>query len=137
MTTAGILGTLTVTYGRMTSLVDGVYNTGIGSNVLIPPGPGEGIYGNVDSALNALISNAASEVSGIQSSYPTQSGNLNSNFTDMAASLNREKTNLSLATIDIGNLPTTGRLPVMSFVQNLPTYGLTQSKMALANFSKL
>ena len=134
MTTAGILGTLTVTYGRMTSLVDGVYNTGIGSNVLIPPGPGEGIYGNVDSALNALISNAASEVSGIQSSYPTQSGNLNSNFTDMAASLNREKTNLSLATIDIGNLPTTGRLPVMSFVQNLPTYGINTEQNGPSQF---
>ena len=68
MTTAGILGTLTVTYSRMTATVNGDYNVGNLGNVVIPPGPGEGSYSNRDAALNALISNAASEVSGIQSS---------------------------------------------------------------------
>ena len=124
MNTAGIFGTLIVTYNRMTATVNGDYNVGNLGNVVIPPGPGAGTYANRDAALNALISNAASEVSGIQGAYPAQSSNLNANFTDMAASLNLERTNLSLATIDIPNLPTTGRGPIMGFVQNLPGYGL-------------
>jgi hypothetical protein len=134
MTTAGILGTLTVTYVRMKDTVDGVYNTGVGNTVVIPAGPGQGTYSNVDSALSALISNAASEVSGIESSYPTQSANLNTNFTDMAASLNSEKTNLSLASIDIANLLATGRGPIMSFVQSLPGYGLNTEQNGPAQF---
>ena len=132
MTTAGILGTLTVTYGRMTATVNGEYS--VGNTVIIPPGPGEGTYSNVDSALSALISNAASEVSGIESSYPTQSANLNANFNDMAASLSSERTNLGLASIDIGNLLATGRGPIMSFVQSLPNYGLNTEKNGPAQF---
>ena len=132
MTTAGILGTLTVTYGRMTATVNGEYS--VGNTVVIPPGPGEGTYGNVDSALSALISNAASEVSSIQSSYPTQSANLNTNFTNMASSLATENTNLSLASIDIPNLLTTGRGPIMSFVQSLPNYGVNTEENGPSQF---
>jgi hypothetical protein len=122
MATSGILGTLTVTYVRMKDTVDGVYS--VGNTVIIPAGPGAGTYGNVDSALSALISDASNTVSGIQSSYPTQSANLNTNFTDMASSLSTENINLSLASIDIPNLLTTGRGPIMSFVQSLPNYGV-------------
>jgi hypothetical protein len=132
MTTAGILGTLTVTYVRMKDTVDGVYN--VGNTVIIPPGPGVGTYGNVDSALTALISDASNTVSGIQSSYPTQSGNLNANFTDMGASLVSENTNLALASIDIANLVAQGRSPVMSFVQNLPDYGVNTEKNGPSQF---
>jgi hypothetical protein len=132
MTTAGILGTLTVTYVRMKDTVDGVYN--VGNTVVIPPGPGDGTYGNVDLALSALISNASSEVSSIQSSYPTQSANLNTNFTDMASSLATENTNLSLASIDIPNLLTTGRGPIMSFVQSLPNYGVNTQENGPSQF---
>jgi len=134
MNTAGILGTLIVTYTRMTNTVNGDYNVGNVGNVVIPPGPGAGTYSNRDAALNALISNAASEVSSIQSTYPAQSGNLNTNFTNMAASLNLERTNLSLATIDIGTLPTTGRGPIMGFVQNLPNYGLNTEENGPSQF---
>ena len=134
MTTAGILGTLTVTYVRMKDTVDGVYNTGVGNTVVIPAGPGAGTYGNVNAALSALISAASSEVSGIQSSYPAQSANLNTNFTDMASSIVSENTNLSLASIDIANLPTTGRGPVMSFVQNLPGYGVDTEENGPSQF---
>ena len=134
MYTAGIFGTLIVTYNRMTATVNGEYNVGNVGNVVIPPGPGEGTYGNVDSALSALISNAASEVSGIQSSYPAQSSNLNANFNNMASSLSSENTNLSLASIDIANLVSTGRGPIMSFVQSLPNYGLNTEKNGPTQF---
>lgn len=132
MTTSGILGTLTVTYVRMKDTVDGVYS--VGNTVVIPAGPGAGTYSNVDLALSALISNAASEVSGIQSSYPAQSANLNTNFTDMASSIVSENTNLSLASIDIPNLLTTGRGPIMSFVQSLPNYGVNTQENGPSQF---
>ena len=134
MTTAGILGTLTITYERMQNTVDGVYNTGVGNTVQIPPGPGAGTYGNADAAMNALISNAAVEVSSIQSSYPTQTANLNTNFINMAASLSRENINLSLASIDVANLLTTGRGPIMSFVQSLPSYGVNTEENGPSQF---
>jgi hypothetical protein len=132
MTTAGILSTLTVTYTRMQNTVDGVYN--VGNTVVIPAGPGAGTYGNADAAMQVLISNAAVEVSSIQSAYPTQSANLNTNFTNMAASLAAENTNLSLASIDIPNLLTTGRGPIMSFVQSLPNYGVNTEENGPSQF---
>jgi hypothetical protein len=132
MTTAGILSTLTITYTRMQNTVDGVYN--VGNTVVIPPGPGAGTYGNADAAMQVLISNAAVEVSSIQSAYPTQSATLNTNFTDMAASLASENTNLSLASIDIPNLLTSGRGPIMSFVQSLPNYGVNTEKNGPSQF---
>ena len=134
MTTAGILGTLTVTYVRMKNTVNGDYYDSATGNVVIPAGPGAGTYGNVDSALSALISNAATEVSGIQSSYPSQSATLNTNFTNMAANIVSENTNLSLASIDIPNLLTSGRGPVMSFVQSLPNYGVNTEKNGPSQF---
>jgi hypothetical protein len=134
MTTAGILGTLTVTYNRMQNTVNGDYYDSATGNIVIPAGPGAGTYGNVNSALSALISNASSEVSSIQSSYPTQSANLNANFTNMASSIVSENTNLSLASIDIPNLLTTGRGPIMSFVQSLPNYGVNTEKNGPSQF---
>jgi hypothetical protein len=134
MTTAGILGTLTVTYNRMQNTVNGDYYDSATGNIVIPAGPGAGTYGNVNSALSALISNASSEVSSIQSSYPTQSANLNANFTDMASSIVSENNNLSLASIDIPNLLTSGRGPVMSFVQSLPNYGLNTQENGPSQF---
>jgi len=133
MTSAGILTTLTGTYVRMQNTVDGVYNDFDG-NVTIPPGPGSGTYGNADAALNALIIAASGEVAGIESAYPAQSSVLNSNFISMAANLNAENVNLSLASIDIANLDPTSRGPIMSLVQNLPDYGVNTEQNGPAQF---
>jgi len=133
MTSDGILTTLTGTYVRMENTVNGVY-TDFTGNVVIPPGPGEGSYGNADAALNALISNAAVEVASIEISYPTQSGVLNNNFIAMAANLSSELTNLSMASIDIANLETTSRGPVMSFIQSLPDYGVNTEENGPTQF---
>jgi hypothetical protein len=134
MQSDGILGTLTVTYNRMQNTVNGDYYDSATGNVVIPSGPGAGTYGNVNSALSALISDASTQVSTIQSSYPTQSANLNTNFTNMASSLVSENTNLSLASIDIANLLTTGRGPIMSFVQSLPNYGVNTEENGPSQF---
>jgi hypothetical protein len=134
MTTAGILTTLTGTYTRMQNTVNGVYGNAVTGPVVIPTGTGNGIYSNADTAMQALISNASTQVSSIASSYPTQTATLNTNFTDMASSLSTENTNLSLASIDIANLPTTGRGPIMSFVQNLPAYGVNTEENGPSQF---
>jgi hypothetical protein len=52
----------------------------------------------------------------------------------MAASIVSEDNNLSLASIDIANLPTTGRGPIMSFVQNLPAYGVDTEENGPSQF---
>jgi len=134
MTTAGILTTLTGTYTRMQNTVNGVYGNATTGPVTIPTGTAAGTYSNADTAMQALISNASTQVSSIASSYPTQTANLNTNFTDMAASLTTENTNLSLASIDIPNLPTTGRGPIMSFVQSLPNYGINTEENGPSQF---
>ena len=135
MTSAGILTTLTGTYVQMQNTVDGVYD--IGNTVVIPSGPAAGTYGNADAALNALITVAAAEVAGIETAYPTQSGTLNTNFIDMATNLSNEKTNLSSASIDIANLLPTGRGPIMSFVQTLPSYGLNTEQNGPSQFLEI
>jgi hypothetical protein len=124
MTTAGFLTTLTDTYTRMLNTVNSVYGPAVTGPVVIPAGTAAGSYSNADTAMNALISNATVQVSTIQSSYPTQSSVLNSNFNDMASHLASENTNLTLASIDIANLSSSGRGPIMSFVQTLPNYGI-------------
>jgi hypothetical protein len=134
MTSDGILNTLIVIYTRMQNTVDGVYNTGAGSTVVIPAGPGAGTYANPDEALNALITVAAAEVAGIESLYPTQSSVLNSNFISMAANLNTENINLRLASIDVANLDPTSRGPIMSLVQSLPDYGVNTEQDGPAQF---
>jgi len=134
MTTAGILTGLVNTYGRMQNTVNGVYGPAVTGPVDIPAGPGAGTYTNADTALQALIANATAQVANISTSYPTQSGVLNSNFNSMAAKLVSENTNLALASIDIANLITSGRGPVMSFVQSLPGYGSSTEANGPAQF---
>jgi hypothetical protein len=118
----------------MQNTVNGDYYDPSTGNVVIPAGPGAGTYGNVDLALSALISDASNTVTGIQSSYPAQSGNLNANFTDMGASLVSENTNLALASIDIANLVVQGRGAIMSFVQSLPDYGVDTEENGPSQF---
>jgi hypothetical protein len=131
MTSDGILNTLIVIYTRMQNTVDGVYGS---DPVVIPAGPGAGTYINPDAALNALITVAAAEVSSIESLYPAQSSVLNSNFISMAANLNKENINLSLASIDVANLDPTSRGPILSLVQSLPNYGIDAEQDGPAQF---
>jgi hypothetical protein len=134
MTSTGILAGLTNTYGRMQNTVNGVYGDAVAGPVTIPAGTGAGVYANADAALKQLIANATIQVSAISVSYPAQSGVLNSDFNSMAAKLVSENTNLALASIDIPNLVTSGRGPIMSFVQNLPGYGTNTEVNGPAQF---
>jgi hypothetical protein len=118
----------------MQNTVNGVYGDAVTGPVTIPAGTGAGVYANADTALQTLIANASVQVSAISVSYPAQSSILNSDFNSMAAKLVSENTNLALASIDIPNLGTSGRGPIMSFVQSLPGYGTNTEADGPAQF---
>jgi hypothetical protein len=123
------LSNLTSIYTRMENTVNGVYGNAVTGPVVIPAGYGAGTYADANDALsNALISNAVIEIGNIVTAYPTQTTALNTEFDTMAQKIITEHNNLTLATINIPELTTTDRGPVMSFVESLPTYGLNKEQ---------
>jgi hypothetical protein len=125
----GALANLTTIYTRMENTVNGVYGNAVTGPVVIPAGYGNGTYTNADVAFStALISNAVVEIGNIVTAYPTQTTSLNTEFDTMAQKIISETDNLTLATIDIAELTTDDRSPVMSFVESLPEYGVNKEE---------
>ena len=125
----GALANLTIIYTRMENTVNGVYGNAVTGPVVIPAGYGNGTYTNADVAFStALISNAVVEIGNIVTAYPTQTTSLNTEFDTMAQKIISETDNLTLATIDIAELTTDDRSPVMSFVESLPEYGVNKEE---------
>ena len=123
------LSNLTTIYTRMENTVNGVYGNAVSGPVVIPAGYGAGTYANADIALsNALIANAVVEIGNIVTAYPTQTTSLNTEFNTMAQKIISETDNLTLATINIAELTTDDRSPVMSFVESLPEYGVNKEE---------
>ena len=131
----GALANLITIYTRMENTVNGVYGNAITGPVTIPAGYGAGTYANADIAFsNALISNAVVEIGNIVTAYPTQTTSLNTEFNTMAQKIISENDNLTLATINIAELTTDDRSPVMSFVESLPGYGVNKEENGPAWF---
>ena len=129
LSNVGALANLTTIYTRMKNTVNGVYGNAVAGPVTIPAGYGAGVYSNADAAFsNALISNAVVEIGNIVTAYPTQTASLNTECNTMAQKVITENNNLTLATINIPELPTTDRGPVMSFVESLPAYGINKEQ---------
>jgi hypothetical protein len=125
----GALANLTTIYTRMENTVNGVYGNAVTGPVVIPAGYGNGTYTNADVAFStALISNAVVEIGNIVTAYPTQTTSLNTEFDTMAQKIISETDNLTLATINIAELTTDDRSPVMSFVESLPEYGVNKEQ---------
>ena len=123
------LSNLTTIYTRMKNTVNGVYGNAVSGPVVIPAGYAAGTYANADAAFsNALISNAVIEIGNIVTAYPTQTTSLNTEFNTMAQKIISETDNLTLATINIADLNTNDRSPVMSFVESLPEYGVNKEQ---------
>ena len=132
MNTSGALANLTGTSGVFTVMqnaINGVYYNSITGNTVIPGGlPGAGSYTSLDNAFDGatgegggLTPAAVSIIQNIQTAYPTQTDQLNSNFANIGAQLDRETVNLQLAAVDFANL-TPGLQPI-GLVLNLPVYG--------------
>jgi hypothetical protein len=123
------LSNLTTIYTRMENTVNGVYGNAVTGPVTIPAGYAAGTYANADVAFStALIPNAVIEISNIVTAYPAQTTSLNTEFDTMAQKIISETDNLTLATINIAELNTTDRSPVMSFVESLPEYGVNKEQ---------
>jgi len=123
------LANLTTIYTRMQNTVNGVYGNAVTGPVTIPAGYAAGVYANADVAFStALIPNAVIEIGNVVTAYPAQTTSLNTEFNTMAQKVITENNNLTLATINIPELTTTDRGPVMSFVESLPTYGLNKEQ---------
>ena len=129
------LANLTSIYTRMENTVNGVYGNAVSGPVTIPAGYAAGVYANADVAFSTgLIPNAVIEIGNVVTTYPTQTTSLNSEFNTMAQKIISETDNLTLATIDIAELNTEDRSPVMSFVETLPTYGVNKEQNGPAYF---
>ena len=120
----------------------GVYNL----TITIPIGePGYGVYANIDVAFSNLVTLAASNISTLFSTYPTQTTQLNSNFRTIANTVASQQASIGGSTasgIDYGNLQANLKSIVPSFVDSLHDYGLQIATgeandylMAVANVS--
>lgn len=132
MNTSGALANLTGSSGVFTVMqnaINGAYYNSITGNTVIPGGlPAAGSYTSLDNAFEGatgegvgLTPAAVTIIQNIQTAYPTQTAQLNSNFANIGAQLNREDINLQLAAVDFANL-TPGLQPT-GLVLNLPVYG--------------
>jgi GTP-binding protein len=92
--------------------------------------PGAGTYGPANSApslyasvFDVLIPIAASDISNIATTNSTNVAITTSAFGNMAAQLEREKTNQTKAQIDFANLQPNATSSVLSFASSLHSYG--------------
>jgi len=116
------VGYLTTVYQTMLDVVDGVYGI---APVVIPSGPGAGTYANRDAAITTgLIPDANTTIVNLQSTYPSQTANLNLNWQTMGTQVTTEQTLQSLAAISFTGNITSSTQSTMAFVTNLPASGL-------------
>jgi hypothetical protein len=115
---------LTSTYSTMANVVDGTYGDPTVGPVVIPTGPYANTYLDAEEAFaNALIPGAQSQISTAVSSYPSETGNLNTNWNNMAAQLTREISLQAQAGINYANLVPNSTSTMYSFIFTLPSTG--------------
>lgn len=122
-------------YIDMTATSNGSYGDITSGPITIPSGPANGIYDNLYAAFNGqsisgntggigLIPAATSNViPSLLTAYPDQTANLNSNWSNMAAQINSEKSIQTQAGVNFANLTPNSTSSIFSFVLSLPTYG--------------
>jgi hypothetical protein len=145
LTADNLLGNLLTVYSRMANTVNGVYGDPVTGPVVIPAGIAAGTYTSADDAFgNALIPNAQSIITAVTVASPTETDLLNSYWTSMAANLVSQNNNLIAASVDIANLIPDQRSSVLSFVTDLPSYGIDTQQFgnrefieAIANLNSL
>jgi len=104
--------------------------------ITIPPGlPGAGTYGNLDAAFSTgLLPAAANLIANVVAANPGNVASLNSNFSNMAAQLSAEKTNLVLAQVNFADITGNSRSAVMSLASNLQQIGKDVAPQGQAEF---
>ena len=119
------LATLTNIYTTMKNVVDGTYGDPVTGPVVIPSGPYAGSYADANAAFTStLIPAAQSEISSLVTAYPTQTTELNTDWTTMAEQSNREISLQASAGLDFANLTANQQSSVYGFIYGLPGYAL-------------
>jgi hypothetical protein len=130
------LSNLANIYTDMTATANGSYGPAAGP-ITIATGPAAGTYDNITAAFSGQEANANSGTGGsglipsvnsnvipnIIATYPSQTTSINTNWNNMMAQLNHEKTVQKSASIDFANMASSGNPPIYSFVLSLPQYG--------------
>jgi hypothetical protein len=104
--------------------------------ITIPPGlPGAGTYLSLDDAFTVgLLPAAANLIANVVTANPGNVTSLNSNFSNMAAQLSAEKTNLALAQVNFADITGNSRSAVMSLGSNLQQIGKDVAPQGQAEF---
>lgn len=126
--TDGTLSTLNTIYMRMKYVVNGTYGDPVTGPVVIPAGVGAGTYADADTALQALIPLASTQITNFSVSDPTDTATLNtlwSNICDRVIS----ETNLQYKAGVSAYAPQAGdKFTVMGLVSSLHSYGQDTSQ---------
>jgi hypothetical protein len=129
------LSNLSNIYINMTATANGSYGDITSGPIVIPSGPANGTYDNLNAAfsgqeisgntggLGLIPATTSNVIPTIVSTYPAQTSNLNSNWSNMATQLNLEKSIQASADIVFANLMPNSTSSIYSFVFSLPTYG--------------
>jgi len=114
--------TLNTTYNRMVKALNGDYT--VLSVITIPAGPGQGTYSNINDAILSLCSSANVTISGLVSTYPSQTANISNNWTILSNAVSNQVTNFVASGIDYANLVPNSFPAIKSFVDNLHDWGV-------------
>jgi hypothetical protein len=117
-------------YSTMYSATSGAFDEANPSpppdfNTVIPVGyPAAGTYSSRDSAVQALIPLAQTEIGNLIANYPSQTSTMNTGWTNMANQITLEQTQLARAQIVFANLPANDKSSIYGLIFNLPSLGL-------------
>lgn len=141
------LTTLTTIYQRMTTAMNGGYGPTDSGPIVIPAGPGAGTYNGVpdpappdynptaiELAMAALTSAATTEIASLQATYPDQTTELNTLWTQMAQQIDSEQTLQPLVELDFAELQPNSQTSIYGFILSLTTFGADTEEGGIAWF---
>ena len=140
-----ILGTaagtnITANFGNCISIINTLSNVD-SSNIANLINIYNGILANTlasdNSNVELLISEAVTVIGNIVLANPTETTNLNTNFSAIKTQLTSEVELLNRAVIDIGNVQGNNQVAIMSFATSLPGYGLDTKVGGSAQYLEL
>jgi hypothetical protein len=140
------LGNLANIYIDMTATSNGSYGDITSGPITIPSGPANGVYDNLFAAFNGqsvsgntgglglIPATTSNVIPQLVSTYPNQTANLNSNWSNMAVQINSEKSIQTQAGVSFANLTPNSTSSIFSFVFSLPSYGQDTTVGGTAQF---
>jgi len=148
------LSALTAIYNTMYHALNGDYGPTDSGPLTIPSGPCAGTYNGtledpqpdpppptpvynptaIDLAMACLIGSAQTEIANLESSYPTETAELNTIWSNMAQQVVQENTLQPIVKLDYANLTANDRSSVYGFIFNLPSYGSQTEQGGVAWF---